>query len=165
MNIEVENDNKGDDEDEDDGIEVDEDEGLEALDEALETQEAAVSDKALGTDEALEEALETQEAAVSDEALGTNEALDEALETDDAEEEAETQGRVDLVDNERPVEADEAEEDEAVDNKPSDESCLDTRSALRVQWRSQQDRSSEAGAANEGLDQHHRRASRALVLN
>ena len=94
MNIEVENDNKGDDEDEDDGIEVDEDEGLEAL--------------------------------------------DEALETDDAEEEAETQGRVDLVDNERPVEADEAEEDEAVDNKASDESCLDARSAHRVQWRSQQ---------------------------
>ena len=121
MNIEVENDNKGDDEDEDDGIEVDEDEGLEALDEALETQEAAVSDKALGT-----------EAAVSDEALGTDEALDEALETDDAEEEAETQGRVDLVDNERPVEADEAEEDEAVDNKASDESCLDARSAHRV---------------------------------
>ena len=98
----------------------------------------AVLDKALGTDEALEQALETQEAAVSDEALGTNEALDEALETDDAEEEAETQGRVDLVDNERPVEADEAEEDEAVDNKASDESCLDTRSAHRVQWRSQQ---------------------------
>ena len=44
MNIEVENDNKGDDEDEDDGIEVDEDEGLEALDEALETQEAAVDE-------------------------------------------------------------------------------------------------------------------------
>ena len=65
-------------------------------------------------------------------------ALDKALETDDAEEEAETQGRVDLVDNERPVEADEAEEDEAVDNKASDESCLDTRSAHRVQWRSQQ---------------------------
>ena len=111
MNIEVENDNKGDDEDEDDGIEVDEDEGLEA---------------------------EAQEAVASDEALGTNEALDEALETDDAEEEAETQGRVDLVDNERPVEADEAEEDEAVDNKASDESCLDARSAHRVQWRSQQ---------------------------
>ena len=121
MNIEVENDNK------------DEDEGLEAG-----AQEAAVSDEALGTDEALDEALETQEAAVSDKALGTNEALDEALETDDAEEEAETQGRVDLVDNERPVEADEAEEDEAVDNKASDESCLDARSAHRVQWRSQQ---------------------------
>ena len=70
--------------------------------------------------------------------MGTNEALDEALETDDAEEEAETQGRVDLVDNERPVEADEAEEDEAVDNKASDESCLDARSAHRVQWRSRQ---------------------------
>ena len=70
--------------------------------------------------------------------MGTDEALDEALETDDAEEEAETQGRVDLVDNERPVEADEAEEDEAVDNKASDESCLDARSAHRVQWRSQQ---------------------------
>ena len=57
MNIEVENDNKGDsdDEDEDDGIEVDEDEGLE---------------EGFGGTEA-----ETQEAVASDEALVTNEAL------------------------------------------------------------------------------------------
>ena len=64
----------------------------------------------MGTDEALKEGLETQEAVVSDEALGAMEtvalkegqeaaeaeALDKALETDDAVEEAKTQGRVDL---------------------------------------------------------------------
>ena len=61
MNIEVENDNKGDsdDEDEDDGIEVDEDEGLEEGfgGTEAETQEAVASDEALGTDKALKEGL------------------------------------------------------------------------------------------------------------
>ena len=66
------------------------------------------------------------------------EALDKALETDDAVEEAEMQGRMDLVDNERLFEADETEVDEAVDNKASNESCLNTWSAHLAQRRSQQ---------------------------